>query len=932
MKTKNIISIIVLMLLLISSVLAVATAPDSDDVVLELRFEDSSTTLDDTSANTNDFTTYHSPTAEQTGILNYAYDFEYDTKQYAKADDHSTFDITDDISLSVWLKPESFESFASGAGWYKDNILVKAGASGTRSWGFYATGGYLSFASTESGTSWITTSTTNSHFSTGSWVHVGIVFDNSNNDVEFFVNGVSVENVTHTTSGIYSSSQDVFLGSYGGATNIYSFDTLYDELLLFDAKLSGSNMRYLYADGSPSEAQEYDFPTPSSFEITNTNSINNMTAYFNSTSYSTTNGTINTGLDSTEEFTIIIESNEGHYFNKTYTDHNLSSSLSATLTEYPRINIYSLWDSSVLSSFNVTYDTTTIDDIAGTAWIPLNISKSITIAKTNYFPKTLTHDFTDSNDLNTSMFQSEINITLRESITNNTISNWELYEDATKIAESTGNSVIKYMNAKTYSNLTMKSKDASFTDRSIDNFTITALDNKTEYIYIFLADLNISAYSSVTSNPIMNFTINVNSYNHTDTRNLSTTTGSIIIPVTLSDFYNVSIDAYGYALFEYYTDIEINESPKYYNFSLYTNNSISFSLRDEATSALVTETLFITLTGDNVSYSYNTSTGLYYADEVQDGNYSVKIWNANYDPKYYVVTVADRSHQTLDAYLSTDYSTAIFTFKDEINNDLLAGVFFTQSRIVNGTWTVVATKYSDITGRLPTSYVADTAYRITIIKSGYESNTFDLDPFLFETYTVYMDRETSSTDIIASDVAIIIDPTTFYEGINNLTITLISPLGSLASYWVNITYPSSYNYTSGNNSQGEIFTIPINITSSNLFEKVVIEYHFETSLGFTRTQTYIYGIVPADTYVGTFAQNKLNDYGLGLFERIAIAIFAIMIIAGFVYALAGIGGALVVAMILLGVAQQLNFIPLSALLITFLVGFILVVAMKWGSS
>ena len=254
--------LLTMFLVLAFSVSATATAPDSDDVVLELRFEDSSTTLDDTSANTNDFTTYNSPTAEQTGILNYAYDFENDTKQYAKADDHSTFDITDDISLSVWLKPESFESFES-AGWYKDNILVKAGSSGTRSWGFYGTDGYLTFASTESGTSWIITSTTNSHFSTGSWVHVGIAFDNSENNVEFFVDGVSVENVTHTTSGIYSSSQDVFLGTYGGAEATYSFDTMYDELLLFDAKLSGSNMRYLYADGSPSEAQEYNFSSNS---------------------------------------------------------------------------------------------------------------------------------------------------------------------------------------------------------------------------------------------------------------------------------------------------------------------------------------------------------------------------------------------------------------------------------------------------------------------------------------------------------------------------------------------------------------------------------------------------------------------------------------------------------------------------------------------
>ncbi len=42
--------LLTMFLVLAFSVSATATAPDSDDVVLELRFEDSSTTLDDTSA------------------------------------------------------------------------------------------------------------------------------------------------------------------------------------------------------------------------------------------------------------------------------------------------------------------------------------------------------------------------------------------------------------------------------------------------------------------------------------------------------------------------------------------------------------------------------------------------------------------------------------------------------------------------------------------------------------------------------------------------------------------------------------------------------------------------------------------------------------------------------------------------------------------
>jgi hypothetical protein len=917
-------------LLLVSFVSATATAPDSADVVASWELED----LTDSSANSYTLTvTSGSPNSEQTGIIDNAYSFVSADNDIFRV---STTDFNlNEFSYSLWIKPSvTLNSGTSETRFFALDFMTGFGPPMMMQYD----GGNIEFKNYNSG--WKTYASGTKDLNSGTWYH--LVFTKSTgNEYSIYVDGVLLSQETGITIDYSSTAEDfIDIGGYYGTS---SYDGIIDEVLVFDVVLDddscsvsstcGNDIEYLYASGSPGAAQQYDFTGGSTyFDITNTNSINNMTAYFNSTSYSTTNGTINTGIDSEEEFNIIVESNEGHYFNVTRTSYNISNDLAVTFHAFPEIIIHNLYDTQSLTGFNVSYDTTTTDDIAGTAYINLNESKSITIRKANFFPQTLTHDFTDSNDLNKSMYQSEINVSLRQEISNTTISNWELYEDATKIAESTGDSVIKYFSAGTYSNLTIKSKTASFSDRAVDNFTITALDNKTEYIYIFVSDLNITAFSKVTSNPIMNFTINLSSYNHTDSRSLSTTTGTIIIPIILNDTYNVSIDAYGYALFEYYDDIYINESPTYYNFSLYTNSSISFTLKDEETNNLITEALNIVMTGTTTSYSFNTSTGTKYVDEIQDGNYSVKIWNANYDPKYYTITVADRSHQALTAYLSTDYETAIFTFKDAIDSELLEGVFFTQSRVINGTWSVVATKYSDITGRLPTSYVPDTSYKITIVKTGYQSKTFDLDPFLFDAYTVYMDRETSLSDIPENDIAIVIDPTTFYEGINNLTITLISPYGSLSSYWVNVTYPSSYSWQQGNDSQGKVFSFPINITSSNLFEQVKIEYYYETSLGFNKSQTLIYSIVPADAYAGTFIANKINEYGLGLFERITIIVLATIIIAGFVYALAGTAGAIVVALIILGVAQQIGLIPLSALIITFLVGFVIVIsAIKGGS-
>src|SRR6056297_853116 len=91
------------------------------------------------------------------------------------------------------------------------------------------------------------------------------------------------------------------------------------------------------------------------FDIINTNSINNMTAYFNSTSYSTTNGTIVTGIESTEEFNIIMESNQGYYFNNTYTNYNISEDLEVTFHEYPYVNVSNSWTGETIESFNISF-------------------------------------------------------------------------------------------------------------------------------------------------------------------------------------------------------------------------------------------------------------------------------------------------------------------------------------------------------------------------------------------------------------------------------------------------------------------------------------------------------------------------------------------------------------------------------------------------
>ena len=994
MKNKTIIIMLAMMIILVSSVLAIGTAPDNEDILAFYTFDDDETsgsTLYDLTDNDNDGT-IDGATTGVAGVLNEQYSFN--------SDKVSISDSNDFLSglTSLWV-----------CGWFKGTI-VQDYSSYINNWG--NSNQNLVFLTHYADVQFSLYMTNGQNAGGGAFYslpasttkHLCFYWDGTA-DVDLYVDGVFEATKTGTLSGtgtLRTNTHDLWIGEQDGFSR--AINGQIDELVFGTGTFTSDTALFFYQGGSPTEAQQYPFAEETeSFDITNTNGINNMTAYFNSTSYSTTNGTINTGIESSESFTIIMEANEGYYFNSTYTDHDLSEDLEVTFnlyprvtinndqgvnnftlyldsgtysttngtintvmldgdyyqditlesnegyyfnntynnynvnntltfnfTEYPRVTIYNEWNTTSLTNFNISYDTTTINDIEGVAYIPLNESKEITINKENYIQKIIEHDFTNQNDLNTSIYQSIINISLREEISNNTISNWELYQDSTKIAESTSDSVIKYMNAGEYTNLTIKSKDASFSDRAVNNITINTLDNKTEYIYIFLSDLNITAINSMTSNPISNFTINISSYNHTDTRDFTTTTGNLIIPVTSNDTYNIIIDAQGYALYAHTENITINESPRNVQFSLYTNNSISFTIRDETTSELITELIFITLTGDNISYSTNTSTGTQYLDSIRDGVYSIKIWNADYDPKYYDVTVAERSHQNLDAYLSTNYEDCVFTFLDKTSHQAIEGVLFVQSRVINGSWAVVASKNSDITGRIPTSYVPDTAYRISLSKSGYVSKTFTLDPFLFDTYTVQLTRS-SSTQSTESDVSVIFEPLTFYEGNNTLTLTFFSPLGNLNSYWVNITYPNNTSFVNGNNSIGEAFEIPFNITDPEVFDKLTITYHYETVQGTQKTAIFPFSIIPVGAWYGTFAQNKLETYGLGLFERILIVVGVTIILAGLVFTIAGLGGSLLIMILVFGFAQIIGFIPLWSIVITALIGFILIIkgASRW---
>ena len=109
-KNKKIILSVVLILAIagiIGSVGALngwfGTAP-----VAHWRFEEGSgTTAYDATSNNNDLTLVNTPTWTTSGKFGSALDFESSSSEYGYIADNSSLSLTGDLTISVWIKPES---------------------------------------------------------------------------------------------------------------------------------------------------------------------------------------------------------------------------------------------------------------------------------------------------------------------------------------------------------------------------------------------------------------------------------------------------------------------------------------------------------------------------------------------------------------------------------------------------------------------------------------------------------------------------------------------------------------------------------------------------------------------------------------------------------------------------------------------------------
>ena len=166
----------------------------------------------------------------------------------------------------------------------------------------------------------------------------------------------------------------------------------------------------------------------------------------------------------------------------------------------------------------------------------------------------------------------------------------------------------------------------------------------------------------------------------------------------INGLHTIYIDVFGYSLSgDNYDASNYTTSTYHKQFDLYSENSIDITIRKESDSTLITDNVTVVVESNTTSETHYTTSGTLFVDGLTDGAYTLTFSADNYTTREYDVTVADRSTQTLTAFLSSAPDTVTFSIIDFDTAASLSDVSVLMQRLVNSTWTTIDSKTSDVT-------------------------------------------------------------------------------------------------------------------------------------------------------------------------------------------------------------------------------------------
>ncbi|MBD3253124.1 hypothetical protein GF386_05305 [Candidatus Pacearchaeota archaeon] len=645
--------VIIPLLMILALCATVYATPSNLKAYYTMDNVDTSGTLAIDTAAYRNMSLYGGVTTGQTGKLSEGYLFDGTDGNML----NKTVDVDSSYSFSWWMKLNQEQSsgglcyaFRYGdtaqlfGDWCNGNDELKIT--------IYTASGGTSFTwSNDLGTTW--------HFYT-------VIVDNPQNNLSLYVDGAHSNTVAFGAGEPKHATEDLWISS--GENRRY-LDANYDDFCIWNAPLTFTNHTELYNSGNGKPCNELGESATAptlNFSIIANNSKTGVTltkfnATFNGTTYGTTTGQINTSFANNESYIMNITVFAQNFFNKTYSDYNLSLDLNATLDPGTRIYATDHYDGTLIN-FSAAIGSNSYTNVNQINWTKIG-SYDFNITSSDHFNKTLgSINFASYNQTNYSinLIQAIASIT-PQNIYGNTLttpfnlSTPNYYNNSNTLYLSEGKVNITWEKAP-YKNATTE-------------FDIIALYNSSLTITgIYQSLLNVTA-TDRTGTTITNFSINLTNSNYSTIVN--TTNGSAIIQV-LNENYNITIDNEDYEL----KTAQVNLTGDYtYNFSLYATNSINFTFKDEDTKNILSGiNISMEIIGDVNYTNITTDTGSHYITLYYPEEYTIRYSADSYDERFYYFELTNRTYNQVTLYMSNSSRTSNITVVvyDEIN-DLVEG-------------------------------------------------------------------------------------------------------------------------------------------------------------------------------------------------------------------------------------------------------------------
>ena len=546
---KKILLITILALLLVMPLgLAVGTAPSSSDTVAYYELENY---IDSVGA--DDFTAPADAPTLATGIISNGYDFDETNNEYLVSDRK-----TGALSVSLWMNT----AFNTPTDTKNRIIIGTISGAGSNNWHLTiarmngASPGQLVLYTEDGADHCIDAIAIND----GNWHFITITIDGTTGTL--YVDGNSKGTVTVTNGYTFgTSTNDIILGN-DADNDGDGFSGIIDEVAFFDTVLTTSEITYMNNTGSPTSAQQYPFIanfTVSVVDEWSGNAVNGINVSIDGVNYiNSTGNSIVTNLlrNDTALYDITISAND--YFNKTYSNVNITNILAGTLYQ----SIINFTGNQIFTNDTLSNVTFYVNSSENTTFHLSEGWHNVTAEKTGYFNKTLEF-YVSALDNKTitieNMSNSRLNLTAIDFFSNVSLSNlsgWIYNNDIDENVSfsTTSDAYLKDLIIGNYT-VFLKAKDYAISNNNTQNITLTTLTtgNITYELYTARSIL-INVYNGTGTTLLLQNTTITAVYGLESFVNY-TTTGSVYLQLLTPASYELRISSDGFSTATMYVTI-----------------------------------------------------------------------------------------------------------------------------------------------------------------------------------------------------------------------------------------------------------------------------------------------------------------------------------------------------------------------------------------